>query len=104
MCNLALWLSAATCQSASRYWALVWGGILTFFFSLIPSFRHFRVFNIIGELPQPPVSSPYLPSISNNLNGVSSMTYSIGLVVPDSRRAHLAWQAPSLLGKRNLQE
>ena len=31
-----------------RYWALVWGGILTFLFSLIPSFRHFRIFNIIG--------------------------------------------------------
>ncbi|CAL5229390.1 g12708 [Coccomyxa viridis] len=30
------------------YWALVWGGILTFLFSLIPSFRHFRIFNIIG--------------------------------------------------------
>lgn len=26
----------------------MWGGILTFLFSLIPSFRHFRVFNIIG--------------------------------------------------------
>lgn len=36
-----------------RYWALVWGGILTFVFSLVPSFRHFRIFNIIGEMPLP---------------------------------------------------
>ena len=31
-----------------RVWALIWGGILTFSFSMIPSFRHFRIMSFIG--------------------------------------------------------
>ena len=31
-----------------RVWALIWGAILTFSFSMIPTFRHFRVMSFIG--------------------------------------------------------
>ncbi len=31
-----------------RVWALVWGGILTCTMTLVPTFRHFRILNIIS--------------------------------------------------------
>ena len=31
-----------------RTWALIWGALLTFGFSFVPTFRHFRLLSIIG--------------------------------------------------------
>lgn len=36
------------CVLSLRTWALMWGAILTFTMSLVPTFRHFRVLNIIS--------------------------------------------------------
>ena len=58
-------------SEGSRYWALVWGGILTFFFSLIPSFRHFRIFNIIGEPLHP--GCPYRDSPAQDAEAASKI-------------------------------
>ena len=41
-------LSASVKKIMRKVWALVWGAILTCTMTLVPTFRHFRILNIIS--------------------------------------------------------